>query len=260
MGDLEGVIDNRPNMIAQRYQIDVIGSPLHIAQWCGRLKEILSDSRPGPAEVKKRLEIIRHARFIFKSLWHRAQGWLPPEMRPSWLDTISPRGQWAGTLSDGSGTGSGFVEVSELVAFLDDLSGACSREAAKREAKHAELAESDSTTNPPRGDICINGSASDYSQPSEASDHTEKRQDRGQVIEALLGDGGAEILRIADDKTMGAEDRMIAICRLDRTKLQEKSTFWGPLLGVKPAAVRQWDFWKIGRHKAIGALRVIEGE
>jgi hypothetical protein len=74
------------------------------------------------------------------------------------------------------------------------------------------------------------------------------------AIEALLGEEGEKVLGIAhSDDT--ADDKMRAICGIDRRCLAWKSPLWADLLHVSEPAIRQTKFWKEDRPKANEALK-----
>jgi hypothetical protein len=90
----------------------------------------------------------------------------------------------------------------------------------------------------------------------EAADDPQSTASR--ALEELLGDEAKPILNAArSDKS--ADDRMRAICGIDRRLLHWKSTQWANLLSLKeritPDAIRQTSFWKVDRKRAIEAER-----
>jgi hypothetical protein len=79
------------------------------------------------------------------------------------------------------------------------------------------------------------------------------------AIEALLGKESQQVLAVArgDDS---ADDKMRAICAIDRRYLGWNSVQWAQLLGVKDAAIRKTTFWISDRKLAIEADRELRDE
>jgi len=71
-------------------------------------------------------------------------------------------------------------------------------------------------------------------------------------IEPLLGKEGKEILAIIRT-TQSADDKMRAICGIDRRLLAYNSLQWSELLDVSDAAIRKTKFWTKDRAIAIEA-------
>lgn len=80
------------------------------------------------------------------------------------------------------------------------------------------------------------------------------------ALEALDEDS-RKAFAIAQAAGKTVDVKMREICDIDRPKyLAWKSPQWSKFLGVSEAAVKQTDFWKIDRKKAIGAYQVIAEE
>jgi hypothetical protein len=71
-------------------------------------------------------------------------------------------------------------------------------------------------------------------------------------VEALLGEDFKEIIDITRS-AKSADDRMRAICGLDRKHLSKNSEEWANLLSVTGAAIRKTTFWKEERQVSIEA-------
>jgi hypothetical protein len=97
--------------------------------------------------------------------------------------------------------------------------------------------------------------AEDPPAPAEAPAAPNRQPVSAEAVEAFLGDGHQEAMRIARDTRLSADDRMRQICRLDRRLLVWNSTRWGKLLGVSAAAVRKTHFWLTDRPAAIEAYK-----
>jgi hypothetical protein len=67
---------------------------------------------------------------------------------------------------------------------------------------------------------------------------------RNAPIQVLLDAVDAEVLKLAGDKTLSGEERMIAIVRVDRRYEAKQSTWWAELLGVTDGTVRGYGTWK----------------
>jgi hypothetical protein len=76
----------------------------------------------------------------------------------------------------------------------------------------------------------------------------------GAALEALLGDESRKILIIARSDE-NADEKMRAICGIDRRCLAWNSPLWANLLDVSDAAIRKTQFWRVDRPQAIEAGR-----
>jgi hypothetical protein len=74
------------------------------------------------------------------------------------------------------------------------------------------------------------------------------------AVEALLGEESQRVLAIARGD-QSADDKMRAICAIDRQYLGWKSPQWADLLGISEPAIRKTMFWREDRQRAIEAVR-----
>jgi hypothetical protein len=75
-----------------------------------------------------------------------------------------------------------------------------------------------------------------------------------EAVAALLGDESRQVLKVAQSDP-SADNKMRAICAINRRFLGYKSHEWADLLGVTDAAIRKTSFWKVDRPQAIEAGR-----
>jgi hypothetical protein len=64
------------------------------------------------------------------------------------------------------------------------------------------------------------------------------------MAQAVGDDNAAQILAVAQRKDLTGERKMEQILRMDRRYAGKNSNDWAILLGVKPAAIRQYAIWK----------------
>jgi hypothetical protein len=70
------------------------------------------------------------------------------------------------------------------------------------------------------------------------------------ALEVLLEAEGQEVLEVVhSDKS--ADEKMRAICKIDKRYVAWKSTRWAQLLGVKDAAIRKTTFWTSDRKRIL---------
>jgi hypothetical protein len=79
------------------------------------------------------------------------------------------------------------------------------------------------------------------------------------AVEALLGDESQQVLNVARSG-QSADDKMRAICGIDRRFLAYTSAQWADLLEVSDAAIRKTPFWRHDRPQAIKADRELKEE
>lgn len=72
-----------------------------------------------------------------------------------------------------------------------------------------------------------------------------------QAYAAAMDDNGTRIVAIASDTSKSSDQRMREIAAIDYRALAWNSRRWEELLHVSSAAVRQTDFWKIDRNRAL---------
>jgi hypothetical protein len=69
-------------------------------------------------------------------------------------------------------------------------------------------------------------------------------QHMNRVVQAIGDGNAARILAITNQLDLSGEQKMEEIIRLDNRFAGKNSVEWGKLLGVSPAAVRGYAFWK----------------
>ena len=97
---------------------------------CEFLRKLLNADDTSPTAAEERLGVLRHARFIFLTLWQAIENrgcyhGAPSLDRPEWLKRVGDRTQWEGTLAEGSSSVAGFVGPTELLASLDAIEDWC---------------------------------------------------------------------------------------------------------------------------------------
>jgi hypothetical protein len=80
------------------------------------------------------------------------------------------------------------------------------------------------------------------------------------AVEALLLEEESQRVLAIARGDQSADDKMRAICAVDRRFLGWNSVQWAHLLGVKDAAIRKTTFWVSDRKLAIEANRELSGE
>lgn len=60
----------------------------------------------------------------------------------------------------------------------------------------------------------------------------------------MVGDTGAQVMRIATDDSITTDQKMRELCKVDRRYLGFNSKQWSVVLGVTPSAIRQTGFWQ----------------
>jgi hypothetical protein len=71
------------------------------------------------------------------------------------------------------------------------------------------------------------------------------------VVEQLMDESAPEIIAIVRSKK-SSDEKMRAICELDKRWLGKDSPDWAKLLDVSEGAIRKTKFWKKDRHREIG--------
>jgi hypothetical protein len=86
-----------------------------------------------------------------------------------------------------------------------------------------------------------------------------EKQVSARAIESLLGAESQMVLDVVKSAD-SADNKMRAICGIDRRFLAWNSVKWAELLGITDAAIRKTPFWQVDRQLAINADKELKDE